>query len=467
MLIRRSLLALALLAAAVLALAPTASAEAPGEVVTFKFPGCLVGDGAHLAAAPGEGVLARACKASGDRLGSSLSTVSPGGEIVPRAIPKSPTGPIAAGPAGEVWLAENPEAGAFLELPSGATAIDRIAPDGTVERFPLGSGRNNAEIKVYGLVVGGDGTAWAATGEPMVSPGGLNASVGGELIRIGTDGAVSRFRVPGKLEPQGLALGPEGNLWFTGVELSYQSEHTWSPGTGRIGEMTPTGEFSMSGGTLGTPGDIALAPDGLLWFTETGTLVNQIGSVAPGTGLGSIYEVHRRLLGGLTFGPEGAAWMATEFGLVRVTADGQETDYPGQAYAVATGREGDIWALGRRKVTRVTPDGPGIDVAQVRVHPGSGTVSAVLGCGGSRRACRGVVELMVPGRKAKEPPLRLARSRYSVPAESRRGRTFTASAEAIALARRYPHVVPMVVHATVAGGPTLERRVRVHSLVTK
>ena len=58
--------------------------------------------------------------------------------------------------------------------------------------------------------------------------------------------------------PDGIAAGPDGNIWFTEVP-------------GRIGRITPSGavtEFSsgISGGS--TPRDIALGPDGNLWFTE-------------------------------------------------------------------------------------------------------------------------------------------------------------------------------------------------------
>lgn len=462
---RRPFLVLAVLAALLLAVAPTAWAGKPGEVAAFKISACPAAGSADLAPASGEGVLVRTCKA-GDRLGSTLATVLPNGGLVRRPVPEAAAGPIAAGPAGEVWLAENPEYGPNGEGTAREVAIDRLAPDGTVERFPLGPSPQTTERKILGLVVAGDGTAWAATGEPVVNPGGVNASVGGELIRIAPDGIVSRFRVPGKVEPQGLALGSDGNLWFTGVERRYQTEHTSSSGTGRIGQMTPTGEFNFSGQTLGLPRAIAAAPDGRLWFTETATLVNLLGTIDTGGSLGEIYPVYWGLQGGLTFGPEGDAWVSTSSGLVRLTSSGQQTDYPGSPVAVAAGAEGDIWALERKGVTRVTPGGPGIDVMSLTSHPGSRMLGIVLGCGGSRR-CEGILELRVPARGAKKAPVLLARQRYSVPAEARRARALTASPEAYALARRYPHTVPIIVHATVAGGPTLERQAWVHSLLRK
>ncbi|MCU1376363.1 MAG: putative antibiotic hydrolase, partial [Actinomycetia bacterium] len=71
--------------------------------------------------------------------------------------------------------------------------------------------------------------------------------------------------------PQGITLGPDGNMWFT--ELLGD----------RIGNITPGGvitEFS-AGITAGArPNSIALGPDGNLWFTESQG--RRIGVMAPG-----------------------------------------------------------------------------------------------------------------------------------------------------------------------------------------
>src|SRR5437660_5669063 len=66
------------------------------------------------------------------------------------------------------------------------------------------------------------------------------------------------FVIPGNTPgPQGIALGSDGALWFTEINLG-------------IGRMTPTGSFtnySLSQGAQ--PLDIVSGPDGALWFTET------------------------------------------------------------------------------------------------------------------------------------------------------------------------------------------------------
>ena len=78
--------------------------------------------------------------------------------------------------------------------------------------------------------------------------------------------AVNEYPIGNTALPQGVTLGPDGNLWF--AEL-----------LGRIGRMTPSGvvtEFPIP--TVGSsPQDIVAGPDGALWFTENGK--NQIGRI--------------------------------------------------------------------------------------------------------------------------------------------------------------------------------------------
>ena len=74
--------------------------------------------------------------------------------------------------------------------------------------------------------------------------------------------------------PSGIALGPDGALWFAETEAD------------KIGRMTTTGritEFALppdpSGPNL--PGEIVAGPDGAMWFTESG--VNKIGRIDAGS----------------------------------------------------------------------------------------------------------------------------------------------------------------------------------------
>ena len=68
--------------------------------------------------------------------------------------------------------------------------------------------------------------------------------------------------------PQGIAAGPDGNLWFPDR----------GP-TRAIGRITPTGaitEFSDGLKPGGRPLGIAAGADGSLWFTDTGPLESSV-----------------------------------------------------------------------------------------------------------------------------------------------------------------------------------------------
>src|SRR5438105_2670129 len=70
--------------------------------------------------------------------------------------------------------------------------------------------------------------------------------------------------------PNGIAAGPDGNLWFT-EEVG-----------NRIGRITPAGgvtEFSVGLSASAFPYSIAAGPDGNLWFTENNG--DRIGRITP------------------------------------------------------------------------------------------------------------------------------------------------------------------------------------------
>src|SRR6476620_7792943 len=81
-------------------------------------------------------------------------------------------------------------------------------------------------------------------------------------------GEVAIFHLPHQeSHPQGIACGPDGNVWFT------------EQAGDAIGRITPEGEvteFSLPADAA--PKAIAGGPDGNVWFTESG----QIGRITPG-----------------------------------------------------------------------------------------------------------------------------------------------------------------------------------------
>jgi len=79
---------------------------------------------------------------------------------------------------------------------------------------------------------------------------------------------ITEYPLPtGSNGPNGIAKGPDGNLWFT----------VWF--TGQIGRITTSGvvtEFPLSN----TSAVIAAGPDGNMWFTEYYSTDNMIVNAA-------------------------------------------------------------------------------------------------------------------------------------------------------------------------------------------
>jgi streptogramin lyase len=466
MAIRRSLIAAALSLTCLLAVTGIAEAAPPDGVATFKLPVCEI---SVLAPASPRGVLVPLCKDRGKgRPTRRLGTLSPNGKLLERALPRGAAGPFAEGPAGEIWAGTG-SGGSTL-------GIDRIAADGTVTRFPLGTAPEGHTLEIYGLVTDGEGSVWLATGE-LANESYFHPydSLGGELVHIAADGTVTRFPVPESVEPQALVRGPDGNLWFVGESGREATEHTSYLGKGYVGRMTPTGEFDLfpTATEESSPGGIAVGPDGRLWFTEASNYTREIATIATDGTFGPSTKVRNGFIQGpLAFGPEGDAWLTVFDGLMRITPKDQQTLFPLQeAQGVVAGAEGDIWTRGFKQVRRIVPGAPGIDTVNIEADRSSKTVHIQLACGGSQRRCEGILELSLAQARGTKPGARLARARYSVAAESRRELTIHLGAKAFALARKAvpkragaAYIVPVVVHATVAGGPTLDRRFYVPGL---
>ena len=465
---RRSLLALALSLACVLAVAASAGAATPYGATNFDVPLC---EGGGLAPASPEGVLVPVCERQGNgRTIGVLGTLLPSGGLLKRPLPGVPGGPYAAGPAGEIWAGTG----------SGGTTlgIDRIAADGTVTTFALRTAQEYDTLQIDGLVPDGAGSVWIAIGElapePYFHP---FDSLGGELVHIAADGTVTRFPVPEGVEPQALVRGPDGNLWFAGEAGRFATEHASYLGKGYVGRITPQGEFALfpTATEESAPGGIAVGPDGRLWFTETSRSVAEVGTIGTDGNFGPSIKA-RNLQGPLGFGPEGNVWLSVLGGVMRVTSQGQHTLFPlPEAQGVVVGAEGDIWARQYKSVQRIVPGAPGIDTWKIEADRRSKTVHVQLACGGSERGCKGTLTLSLATREAgTKPGARLARDAYKLAPESQRELTIHLSAKALALARRAvpkgagrAYVGPVVVQATVAGGPTLDRLFYAPGLVAK
>ena len=155
--------------------------------------------------------------------------------------------------------------------------------------------------------------------------------------------------------PQGIAAGPDGNLWVT--------EYFGN----KIGRTTPAGvitEFTVPTAGSGPLG-IAAGPDGNLWFTLW--VGNKIGRIATA---GVITEFTIPTANSypecIAAGPDGNLWFTEYYGnkIGRITTDGVITEYPvptvaGDPAEIATGPDGNLWFAenNNNKIGRITPAG--------------------------------------------------------------------------------------------------------------
>jgi streptogramin lyase len=168
-------------------------------------------------------------------------------------------------------------------------------------------------------------------------------------------GTVEAHATMGDSNPYAIAVGPDGNLWYT------------DQGSNSIGEMNPS-TFAFSDWTIPTltsnPSGITMGPDGNIWFTEE--QVAQIGEINPTT-----HVIHEfpTLSGGsepedITVGPDGNLWF-TEYGVDNIgeinptTHVVNEFPLPGGSapWGITSGPDGNLWFtdVGASKVGEINP----------------------------------------------------------------------------------------------------------------
>jgi streptogramin lyase len=169
----------------------------------------------------------------------------------------------------------------------------------------------------------------------------------GLLVDSGTAlaaaGEITEYYIPSfSADPEGIAAGPDGNLWFT--------ERSFS----KVGRVTPSGAFIEYTNPNSDPasGDgwaITSGPDGNLWYTQLGH--NRVTKLTT-SGTFTDYSVPTTSGGpfGIATGPDGKLWF-TENGankVAKVTTSGSFTEYPittagsGAKY-IAAGPDGNLW----------------------------------------------------------------------------------------------------------------------------
>ena len=154
---------------------------------------------------------------------------------------------------------------------------------------------------------------------------------------------------PGAALADGIAAGPDGNVWYT----EFHSR--------RIGRVTPTGKIRRFGVTTRGPAAIAAGPDGALWFTEFGDRIGRITTAGKITELPVPFGNYR----GITAGPDGRLWFVDKDGdkVVAMTTAGVVSVVPlpmgSTPQEIVTGPDRNLWVTlhSRQAIARITPAG--------------------------------------------------------------------------------------------------------------
>ena len=240
----------------------------------------------------------------------------------------------------------------FTASPAAASSPESIT------EFALGSGIGPAGIAA------GPGPNAALWFTNFFPPGGIG--------RITVTGGVSEFSrgVAAHVQPQYIAQGPDGNLWFTGIG----SDAFPSPA---VGFATPDGVITtiLLSNKASQPGAITKGPDGNLWFVDPG--LHKIGRVSPGTHVVTEFGglTANALPEGITSGPDGNVWFTDPNlpGIGRITPAGAVIEYPlpvgANPDSIVTGPDGNLWIgdAGDLNCTNCGPGvQPGIDVFNIQ-----------------------------------------------------------------------------------------------------
>ena len=166
---------------------------------------------------------------------------------------------------------------------------------------------------------------------------------------------INEFQSPATIGPNGIAVGPDGNLWIAG-------------GNNKIWKMSTAGIF-LNGYTVPTASAAAYwvtsGPDGNLWFAEDqGDKIGRITTAGVMTEFPLPSGSHRPEA--ITLGPDCDLWFVEEFPakVGHITTSGKITEFPLSSISlepsgITAGPDGNLWftEYGGQKIGRITPTG--------------------------------------------------------------------------------------------------------------
>ena len=238
-----------------------------------------------------------------------------------------------------------PITGATLTLTPSATIPGGIAT-ATVTAVPTGYEYPipSANTNPGGIALGPDGNLW------------FTEMAGNKIGKITPAGVVTEYTCG--TGPVNIVAGPDGNLWFAEKYAN------------KVGKMTTSGVLTEYSPTTATsqPNGITVGPDNNIWFTETA--VSKIAKITTSGVVTEYAEQMNANLGGIATGPDGRLWYALLGGsqIGAISVGGTITDFPtatggdGPQY-VTGGPDGNVWytASSGNAIGRITPAGVATD----------------------------------------------------------------------------------------------------------
>jgi streptogramin lyase len=330
-----------------------------------------------LVVSPNEFVFGAGMFLAGDCTGLTVRNCQFGSQIpltstyVPANQPVNPSG-IAAGKDGKIWFTvQGPPAKVGMIDPK--THQISLFPIPTPGSFP------------QGLVAAPDGSLWFIETQPMqiarfnptthqvdefpfqgnlldltIDRSGnvwMRNTSGNTVVTINaTTHVISAYSpVTAGSSPQGIAIGPDGNVWFTET-------------SGKIGMINPStftiSEFAIPTANVG-PGKIVAGPNINLYFLET--LGNKIGSI--NTNTKQVVEVATPTTpsfpSDLVVGPDGNIWFVEgegKLGMLNITTQ-QITEFTPTANSfpntIVRAPDGNLWFFETGTPNRIGSINPG------------------------------------------------------------------------------------------------------------
>jgi virginiamycin B lyase len=180
--------------------------------------------------------------------------------------------------------------------------------------------------------------------------------------RLTPSGAFTSYAIPtAQAQPLAIAAAPDGNLWFVETGVGAQPK-------GKVAKVTPSGsitEFPLPGTMTGGPWQIAVANDGSVWFLELidGVHVGRLGT--DGT-FAEFRPAGAQFLAGIAPADVGVWLIDTNANMVwKMGTDGSigisTTIATGPQYSGALGvtaLDGTFWFIhGTNGIARIAPGG--------------------------------------------------------------------------------------------------------------